>query len=81
MSEINKGFYKNFNSGIYVTEEQFIWEYKWFYHDESDDVYFIAKELRTGTTISKPLETKDDLQPEIEDLLEESTSYLKTYSK
>lgn len=77
VSEIKKGFYKNGNEGIYVTSDQYIWEYKWFYHGEPEEVYFFAKEVRTGKVVTLPLETKGNLQPEIESILKERTDLLK----
>ncbi|MFE3576885.1 hypothetical protein [Lysinibacillus sp. NPDC059133] len=74
---IQKGFYGISNQGVYVTGDEFIWEYKYFYHGDTDEVHFIAKEFHTGATINKPLVTKGNLSPEIEEILKTESELLK----
>ena len=77
MAEIKTGFYTFKSEGLYVSEEQFIWEYKWFYHS-NEEVQLIAKELKTGKFLFKPLTSEGNMQSEIKDLLDEETNLLKS---
>ncbi|MCT4786253.1 hypothetical protein ACFQO8_14590 [Exiguobacterium aestuarii] len=71
MAEITNGFY-NTNNGVYVTDHQYVWEYKYFYHGQ-DEVQLVAKELRTGTFVFQPLFSEGDMQKEIQNILDEET--------
>lgn len=77
-AEIKKKFYTIENTAIYVTEEQFIWEYKWFYHGD-DEVYLIAKEYKSNKTITTPIESRrgENLSPKIQIILEEYSQMIK----
>lgn len=77
LAEIKTGFYTFKSEGLYVSEEQFIWEYKWFYHS-NEEVQLIAKELKTGKFLFKPLTSEGNMQSEIKDLLDEETNLLKS---
>jgi len=79
LAEIKNGFYNVEVEGLYISEEQFIWEYKWFYHSD-DDVQLIAKELRTGKLLFKPLTSEGNMNSEIQKILNEETSLLKSLS-
>ena len=74
---IQKGFHSINSQGVYVTSDEYIWEYKYFYHGVADELHLIATEFNTGTTVSKPLVTKGDLNPEIEEILKTETQRLK----
>ncbi|MGE7926347.1 hypothetical protein [Lysinibacillus xylanilyticus] len=74
---IQKGFYSIYSQGVYVTSEEFIWEYKYFYHGAADEIHLMATEYQTGTTISKPLVSVGNLNPEIEEILKTETERIR----
>lgn len=78
LAEIKNGFYNLGAEGLYILEEQFIWEYKWFYHSDDEEVQLIAKELRTGKLLFKPLTSEGNMKSEIQEILNEETNLLKT---
>lgn len=83
MSEIKSEFYPIRNSGIYVTDDQFIWEYKWFCHGEEEEVYLIAQEFKTNRTITTPIESKsgENINSKIKSVLEEHSEMFKVMNR
>lgn len=76
LAEIKNGFYNLEEEGLFISEDQFIWEYKWFYHSD-DEVQLIAKELRTGKLLFKPLTSEGNMKSEIQEILIEETNFIK----
>ncbi|MFD2868480.1 hypothetical protein ACFSY7_08210 [Kurthia populi] len=69
---ISKGFHGSNDCKIYVSENELIWEYKWFYHDE-EKVHLVAIEYKTGKTLQEPLKTQGDMGSEIIKILEDAS--------
>ncbi|WDU80021.1 hypothetical protein [Lysinibacillus sp. G01H] len=74
---IPKGFHDIYKQRVYVTRDEFIWEYKYFYFGLTKEAHFIAIEYQTGTTINKPLESRD-FDSQIKEILDTESARLKS---
>lgn len=82
MAELNKGVYDTGKVKVYVTSDNFMWEYKWIYYDNysgSEEAYILAYEYRTNTSFTFPLSGKSiEATNEIIEKLDERTELLKS---
>lgn len=80
MAEISKGFYETAHSSIFITKDQYMWKYSWFYHgDTKENVYLLAQEFKTNKTIAESIDSRpgDNLTPKIEEILLRKTDAIK----
>lgn len=74
--EISKGIHGSNDCKIYVSENEFIWEYKYFEHDEKK-ILLLAIEYKTGKTLQRSLKMRGNMSSEIVEILEDASKELK----